>query len=112
MKDRIKNMVIFGLVISNIATLSEGAATQEILSQNEFVDIVTDITNGGLEIKETGKTDNGNYYIDLSDGSYVVYNVDTQKVHFQPVELGDWDYTLELTDAKKCISTYVESKLN
>lgn len=115
MKDRIKNMVIFGLVISNMATITaieEPAGTQEQLSEAEFTSIIEDITNGGLEVKETGETDNGNYYIDLSDGSYVIYNIDTKKVHFQPVELGDWDYTLELSDAKKCIATYSELKSN
>lgn len=115
MKDKIKNMVIFGLVISNMATITaieEPAGTQEQLSEAEFTSIIEDITNGGLEVKEAGKTDRGSYYVDLSDGSYVVYNVNTKKVHFQPVELGDWDYTLELADAKKCIATYSELKSN
>lgn len=52
--------------------------------------------------------DNGDIAIELSDGSYAIYNDSTNLYTFTPAILGDWDYTLNnKTELDNIITTYI-----
>ena len=109
MKNKFKNIIICGLVATNIVTLAKNSdiSLEKTISSEEFEEIVLSAIEGTtVEIKDKGLTNSGNYYIDLNDGSWVVYNKETKTTHFQPIELGDWDYELKIKDVKNCINSY------
>ena len=61
------------------------------------------------ESQEDVYLDNGEKYIELSDGSYYIYG--NGRYIFQPVDLGDWDYELETyDDLMKVVNTYLSIK--
>lgn len=78
---------------------------------NELKEVVKNaIKDSDLTIEKSYTNDIGNYIVDLSNGSYVVYSVAMKELGFQPIELGDWDYTFYNTrDLENCIATYASS---
>lgn len=64
------------------------------------------LIDSNLKISEVGKTPSGNSFIDLNNGSWIVYDLKNNEIIFQPIELGDWDYSFNnIEDAKACITT-------
>ena len=75
----------------------------------KFKELITQATNDTvIDVVGTDYSPrHANYIVELSNGSWVVYNRQNDTIHFQPVELGDWDYTFDyLKDAMNCISMY------
>lgn len=47
----------------------------------------------------------------LTDGSYAIYNGQQENYLFQPVNLGDWDYTVDSPQQlENIIKTYISMK--
>lgn len=68
------------------------------------------LIDSNLKISEVGKTPSNNSFIDLNNGSWIVYDLKNNEIIFQPIELGDWDYSFNnIEDAKACITTYVNN---
>lgn len=53
----------------------------------------------------------GDVMIELTDGSFAIYNEEKQTYMFQPVELGDWDVPVETAQQlENCLKTYMSIK--
>lgn len=62
-----------------------------------------------IEIEKTWYKENGDMIIELNDGSWACYNPEKEKYHFQPVNMGDWDYEF---DNKKHLEQAVQTYIN
>lgn len=59
----------------------------------------------------TVKLQDNDFYFELSDGSWGIHREEKNLYEFQPVELGDWSYTVK--DEKELMNitqTYIDNK--
>lgn len=69
--------------------------------------------NKNLKIVNQYTKENGDLVIDFSNGSWAIINDKTKKYIFQPIELGDWDYTFSTKqELKNCMEMYTRADLN
>lgn len=66
-----------------------------------------------IQIQNKWMQEDGDIVVDLSDGSWLVYNIEKNKFAFQPVHMGDWDMEFEtLEDMTNAINTYYDIVTN
>lgn len=98
------NKTILAILISIILTAS---ITTLINVQNKPAKTVS-ILSTFAESRSDFHLDTGDTAIELSDGSYAIYNEAKSLYTFTPSALGDWDYTLNnKTELDNIITTYI-----
>lgn len=66
-----------------------------------------------IQIQNEWMQEDGDIVVDLSDGSWLVYNIEKNKFAFQPIHMGDWDMEFEtLEDMTNAINIYYDIVTN
>lgn len=106
-ENKIQNNIVSAQAIE-AQTISNKSLVQD---DKDFKNIIEKcLIDSSLKISEVGKTPSGNSFIDLNNGSWIVYDLKNNEIIFQPIELGDWDYSFNnIEDAKACITTYANN---
>lgn len=118
MKKQIKTTLkIMAMVIVLVAGILIGA-TDKATAQTEKNQKTESVGIEYTYYQEGNKQEIDGFYLDdsdllvmLTDGSYAIFN-GVQKIYtFQPVDLGDWDYSLDSEEKLiNIIKTYISMK--
>lgn len=66
-----------------------------------------------IQIQNKWMQEDGDIVVDLSDGSWLVYNIEKNKFAFQPVHMGDWDMEFNtIEEMRNAITTYYDIVTN
>lgn len=66
-----------------------------------------------IQIQNKWIQEDGDIVVDLSDGSWLVYNIEKNKFAFQPVHMGDWDMEFNtIEEMRNAITTYYDIVTN
>lgn len=88
-------MILGGFIVTNRIQKHNEVKLNRTITQSEE----------GIHLEE------GDVMIELTDGSFAIYNEEKQTYMFQPVELGDWDVPVEtMKQLENCIKTYISIK--
>ena len=100
MKKKILKGLLVSVLVVGAFTLGKINVTNKKI---EVTDIITESTKDfKIEEGETG--------LILSDGSWASINELKGHYVFQPVEMGDWSYSLNSKEElERCINTYIEN---
>lgn len=84
------------------ATYSQQLATYRTMATSQVVGLEGSIT-------EDFHKDRGDTVIELTDGSWFLYNTSQGKYIFQPVAMGDWEYQVDsMEELNKIVNNYME----
>lgn len=98
MKNFVKGLILVGVLGLGVLI---GANTNKV-EKVEVSRILTQSEDGVY-------IDQGEQYIELSDGSWIIYG--NGNYIFQPVDLGDWDYQVENEEQlENLVKTYISIK--
>ena len=97
------SILILGVTIGK-ATTPQNIKVVEAQNEQKNVTISQIVTKSNNE----WYLNTGSYAIELSDGSWALIDNENNRYIFQPVSMGDWDYTCEnMEQLKKCIQNYL-----
>lgn len=84
------------------ATYGQQLATYRTMATSQAVGFKGDIT-------EDFHKEDGDTVIELTDGSWYLFNPTKGEYIFQPVAMGDWDYQVDsMEELKKVVQNYIE----
>lgn len=99
-------------VVEQVEVIKEIPVVEYVEKEVSKVDVeFTWVQEGNEQELEGFHLENGDLLTVLTDGSYSIVNESQGIYFFQPVDLGDWDVSLESsTQVEKIIATYMSIK--
>lgn len=94
------------VVLSLLTTLLIGGLVGYVVGLNEtqYIKVEKTLTKSTDDIY----IENGDKYIELTNGSWIIINEQNETYEFQPIELGDWSYEVNsLDELQKIVETYI-----
>lgn len=94
------------VVLSLLTTLLIGGLIGYVVGLNEtqYIKVEKTLTESTDDIY----IENGDKYIELTNGSWIIINEQNKTYEFQPIELGDWSYEVNsLDELQKIVETYI-----
>ena len=114
MKNLVKGLVLAGVLGLGIiirAGLNKPAEKVEPVAQEKVVVEFVWYQEGNVQELEGYYLEDGDTVVELTDGSWAISNRKINNYVFQPVELGDWDYTVDNAEQlENLIKTYLSMK--
>ena len=106
MKKLIKKTIITLSILSVGVGIGKATISTSVEAQNEQKTVT--ISQIVTESNDDWNLNEGSYAVEFTDGSWALIDKINHKYIFQPVSMGDWDYTCEnIQQLKKCIANYL-----
>ena len=101
MKNTIKGIILGAIIGGGLVFGFNKIQPQETVKKVQIDKICTEST-------EDVYVEPGEYYVELTDGSWLLVNEEKNYYLFQPSVLGDWDYELEnIQQLENIVKTYI-----
>lgn len=109
MKNLVKGLILAGVFVAGMFAGSKFIKPVEKEVGIEYVWY----QKGDIQELDGYYLEDGDTVVELTDGSWALYNPEKNLYIFQPVDLGDWDYEVENAEKlENIIKTYLSMKNN